>query len=208
VPESLPDDAEYELAPTDAPAPPDPPSQRSRLPTATPVAPVALAYQTNKVDPAAPAEPETIKNFYMPVWLLWGGIVVETAAAFLRRGNTQVALAGLGIGLVAGTALMLIGVLIAARIRQINLGTFWTAVFKLAAISVGPGAIVTLLSPLLNHIPLGGLIGWVGEFVLYFALLGALFDLDQDDTWYCIVVIFLVKLGVYFALLGIVAAMR
>ena len=145
----------------------------------------------------------------MPMWLLCGGIVIETAAAFLRRDNTQVALAQLGIGLILGTVLMLVGVLIAARVRQIDLGNFWTAAFKLAAIAIAPGAVVTLLSPALDRIPLvGGLIGWAGEFVLYFALLGALFDLDESDTWYCIMVIFLVRLAVFFSLLGVLATLK
>jgi hypothetical protein len=198
-----PDDAEYDLAPPTASVTP---AQRPKRSDASSRAPAVLCYQTGKTDPAAPAEPEAIKNFYMPAWLLCGGIVIETAAAFLRRGSTQLALERLGIGLAAGTVLMLVGVLIAARVRQIDLGNFWTAVFKLAAISIAPGAVVTLLSPVLDHIPFGGLIGWVGEFVLYFALIGALFDLDQDDTWYCVAVIFLVQLGVYFAMLGIMAA--
>ena len=34
---------------------------------------------------------------------------------------------------------------------------------------------------------------WVVGFMLYFALIGTLFELDQDDTWYCVKVIFLLK---------------
>lgn len=202
---SPPEGAEYDLAPPTASLSPALP-RRGGAATPSSSAPVTLSYHTRKDDAAAPAEPEAIKNFYMPAWLLCGGIVIETVAAYLGRGSAQHALMRLGVGLVAGTVLMLVGVLIAARVRQLDLGNFWTAVFKLAAIAIAPGAVVTLLSPFLNHIPFGGLIGWIGEFVLYFALIGALFDLDQDDTWYCVVVIFLVQLGVYFALLGVVAA--
>jgi hypothetical protein len=50
---------------------------------------------------------------------------------------------------------------------------------------------------------LGGLLGLAGNFVLYFALLGALFDLEESDTWYCVWVIFLVRLAVYFAILSV-----
>jgi hypothetical protein len=46
------------------------------------------------------------------------------------------------------------------------------------------------------------LLGWAGEFVLYFALLGALFDLDQGDTWYCVLVIFLVRVAVFFTMVA------
>jgi hypothetical protein len=48
---------------------------------------------------------------------------------------------------------------------------------------------------------IGGLAGLGVQFVLYFALLGALFDLDESDTWYCVWVIFLVRLAVYFVTL-------
>src|SRR5207249_2030428 len=82
--------------------------------------------------------------------------------------------------------------------RAIALGPFWVAVFKLAAVSVAPGATVALLTPALNFIPLGAILGWIGEFALYFALLGVFFDLDESDTWYCVCVIFLLNLGVYF----------
>jgi hypothetical protein len=47
-------------------------------------------------------------------------------------------------------------------------------------------------------------VGWVAEFVLYFALLGVLFELDESDTWYCVCVIFLVRLAAYFLLLAVV----
>jgi hypothetical protein len=100
---------------------------------------------------------------------------------------------------------MLGGILLAARIRRIDLGQFWIATFKLAAITVAPAAAVDLASPLLRVIPFGGLLGLAAEFVLYFALLGALFDLDESDTWYCVWTIFLVRLALYFAILGVQA---
>jgi hypothetical protein len=64
-------------------------------------------------------------------------------------------------------------------------------------------AVGDLLWPLRYIICLGGLLILGVQFVLYFALLGALFDLDQSDTWYCVIIIFLVYLGVYFLLLWI-----
>jgi len=88
---------------------------------------------------------------------------------------------------------------VAAKFRGIDLGKFGPAVLKLAAVSVAPGAVFDLFFPLLNIVPLGGLIGGVGVFVLYFALLGMFFDLDQSDTWYCVMVMFIV--GVVFYLL-------
>lgn len=96
---------------------------------------------------------------------------------------------------------MLAGILLVAWLRKISFGPFRTAVFKLAAVSVAPAAVLSLLTPALMVIPFGGLIGLLVGFVAYFTLLGALFDLDQGDTWYCVCVIFLVHLGVYLLLL-------
>jgi hypothetical protein len=204
-PAEEPGDAMYELAGDAAPQPPRPAAVEP-VPTAAPAAqtpaPAVLAYRNAKTESSAgKAEPETIKNLYMPLWLLAGGVVIEVVAALLRQGRLERALIEVAIEIIFGTAIMLAGILLAAKFRGIDLGRFWTAVFKLSAISVAPSALGALASPLLNVIPFGGLIGWIGEFVLYFALLGALFDLDESDTWYCVFVIFLVRLGVYFLML-------
>ena len=201
-PHDTPDDdrGEYDVAPPDQdftpvrtplaqPAPP------------TPASPRTLAYRAPVDENHGRADPETIKNLYMPLWLLGGGVAVEVTAALIRTRSPQLALTYVGVNVVATTLIMLAGMLIAARLRGIDLGDFWTAVFKLSAISVAPGALVSLASPMLSHMPFGGLIALLGYFCLYFALLGALFDLDQEDTWYCVCIIFLIRLAVYFTLL-------
>ena len=223
------DDAgEYDLAPQPrAAAAAAPPGAVGNSPPGTPGvpsapatgggagAPRALGYQTPAAP--APADPETIKSFWMPLWLLAGGVVIETAAAFVKGPNLQASLTILTVGLVARTALMLVGMLIAAKVRGFGLGPIRTAVFKLAATAVGPAAVATLVTPVLYYatlgvalplpliggVSLGGLIAMAIQFVLYFALLGALFDLDESDTWYCIGVIFLIHLVVYFALVAL-----
>jgi hypothetical protein len=165
-----------------------------------------LAYRSKKVDAAKIADPETIKNLQMPMWLLGGGVVIEIVAALLRGGGADGALVYVGVELILGTVVMLAGILIAAQLRGIDLGKFWIATFKLAAITVAPAAAVDLAYPLLRIVPIfGGLFALAGEFILYFALLGALFDLDESDTWYCVWVILIVRIAVYFAVQGILA---
>jgi hypothetical protein len=207
------DRGEYDLAPATAPplSPPViPVIAASAAPTPelisetpSPAPPPALAYRAPKDEVRPTNDPEHIKNLYMPLWLLGGGVAVEIAGAFFRSRNLQLGLAEIGLNLVFGTTLMLSGIILAAKARQIDLGqNFWTICLKLCAIAVAPGALVTLLSPVLNHVPLvGGLAGWVIMFCFYFALIGALFDLDQSDTWFCICVIFLVRLFVYFLMI-------
>ena len=76
------------------------------------------------------------------------------------------------------------------NLRQFKLGSFGSAILKLAAISVAPSAVISLFAPILMFIPFGGLAGLAAEFILYFALLGMFFDLDESDTWFCVWTIF------------------
>lgn len=190
----------YDLAPESHPAAVRRPGV---IPQAVAVHPAPLAYRSPTTTAATKAsEPEAIRYLYMPLWLLGGGIVVELVAELWRARDWRVGLTVVGIEVILGTAILLVGVLLAARWRAIDLGSSLPrAAMKLAAISVAPGALATLLSPMLDRLPIfGGLIGWAMSFVLYFALLGVFFDLDESDTWYCVWVIFLVRLALYFVL--------
>lgn len=166
-------------------------------------APVALGYRGAPRAGASTFDERKLKDFNLPLFLLCAGIAIEVIAATLKMHVFAKAMQEVGIVLVAGTFFMLAGIIPAARWRGIELGGFWTVVLKLAAVTVAPGAVVRLAEPALDFIPFGWLVGWIGEFVLYFALLGVLFDLDESDTWYCVMVIFLVRLAVYFLLLAV-----
>ncbi len=191
------DDDLYELAPA-APVPAGVGSVESSKPVS---AQPTLAYRARRDEKPDFTDTGTIVNIQMPLWLLGGGVVVELLAAFFQRSTFAAALAYVAVELILGTLLMLAGILLAARARQIKLGQFWIAVFKLTAISVAPSAVGDLIGPFLQLVPfIGGLVTWGIVFVLYFALLGALFDLDESDTWYCIWTIFLVRLAFYFAM--------
>jgi hypothetical protein len=214
------DRGEYDIAPPTMPPPATvvpvmPVMAAPAVPTPEPISdappaasPPPLAYRAPTDDVRPTNDPEHIKNFYMPLWLLGGGVAVEIAGAFFRSRNLQTGLTEIGVSLIFGTPLMLIGMILAAKGRQIDLGqNFWIICLKLCAIAVAPGALVTLFSPVLNHVPLvGGLVGWVVLFCFYFALIGALFDLDESDTWFCVCVIFLVRLFVYFVMIYFVGS--
>jgi hypothetical protein len=198
------------------PAHPEPPAQVAHAPApAIPIVPQAapsraISYQRGKVHQPDEDElfPDKIIDFLMPIWLIAGGTLIQIVAAFIRAGGItprlRVNLMSAGLHLIAGTLVMLIGILIAARIRHIDLGRLPVSVLKLAAVAIAPGAAVTLMSPFLALIPfVGGLAGFVLQFALYFALLGALFKMDESDTWYCVCVIFVVSIGVYFGIIAL-----
>ena len=190
----------YDLAPESPAAGPNA-ATRSRPLGAPSVR--TLGYRAPRDDAPAEGDPATIRDLYMPLWLLGGGLVIEFIAAMVKERRVYAALLDLAMEFVVATALMFVAILLIARLRRISFGPWGVALLKLAAVSVAPAAAVALVSPILSIIPLGGLLGWLGGFVLYFALLGALFDLDQSDTWYCVCVIFLVNVAVYFLLLWI-----
>jgi hypothetical protein len=159
-----------------------------------------LAYAQPRANAVDEYFPDRVKDFQAPLAFLVGGILVEFVAGWIHaRGGTRgmtLAMAEVGVGLVVGTALMLVAMRIAAKFRSLSFGAFWTAVLKLSAISVAPGAAITASYVFLRPIPFGFLLSWGLGFCLYFALLGFFFDLDQSDTWYCVWVILAVKVGV------------
>lgn len=211
------DDELYDVAPPEVrPAPalaaalapsPAPPAGSSRSAGNAQPAGVPLQYQTPRTAADNPDAyfPDKTIDFHLPLALIAGGTLIEVVAALVRGGRSPAGftphLTALGVQLVLGTATMLAGVLVAARFRGIELGKLPTAVMKLAAICIAPGAAVTLLSPAFAVIPFGFILAFIAQFVLYFALLGTLFKLDESDTWYCVCVIFIINVAVYFALM-------
>src|SRR5436309_3446739 len=67
-------------------------------------------------------DPWLFRDLYMPLWLLGGGVVIEVAGALFRKPTAQSVFLGVGVNLIAGTAIMLVGILLAARLRGIDLG--------------------------------------------------------------------------------------
>lgn len=193
----------YELAAEPAPA---------VAPAASPPHAVSLDYRRKDApEPEASAYfPDRVKDLYMPLAFIAIGTAVEIGLGFFsRRGGLEGAAAGVihvGLKLIINTVLMLVAILVVAKIREISFGPVPTAILKLCGISIGPGAIGTLVGLMLAWMPLGGLLGWVVGFVLYFAAIGALFDLDESDTWWCVGTIFFAKVMFVIVAVRILAA--
>ncbi len=175
-------------------------------------APVAIPYHSVKSEPDVIQQyfPNPTMDLHAPLWLIGGAVVIQIVAVLLfsRRPDLSVlrALVEVGSEMIGGTIVMLVGILVAAKFRGIQFGPFWTAILKLSAIAVAPSAVMTMLAPIAIFIPLGGLLVWAVGFIAYFALLGTLFELDQSDTWYCVMVIFVINIAVYFAWVAIVGS--
>ena len=180
---------EYDLAP-DASVP-----SASKIQTAP-----ALGYRAKRDDRPAAAPVEDVKDIWMPLWLIVGGVVVPTLAGLVHYIPLNDALGRLAVQLIVSSPTMVLAMYIAGKLRGLSLGAVPKVAFKMAAIAVAPSAVLLLATPLLLYVPFGWLIGLIGKFIFYFALIGALFDLDESDTWYCVFVIFLTDLAVYFSL--------
>jgi hypothetical protein len=193
------DDATYDFAPAAVESIAVSDAAKPSVPT--------LAYRTPPKGTSAAqgglVDTETLKNQHIPLWLLGGGAVIELFSSFvLGRRDFPSAMNHIVLQVVGGTILMMAGVFLTAKIRGIQIGSFRTAALKLAAISVAPSAVGDLMTPIAQLVPfIGGLLVLFVQFILYFALLGALFDLEESDTWYCVMVIFLIDLAVIAALI-------
>jgi hypothetical protein len=201
----------YDFAPPEAkPAPTHTAAARAvAAQSPTPASP--LQYQNPRdrgvTESGSEYFPDKTLDYHLPLALIAGGTLIEVVAALYRGSHSRAGFApyltDVGLQLIVGSATKLLAVLIAARFRGIELGKLPTAIMKLAAISIAPGAAFTLLTPALAVIPFGILLGLIGQFILYFALLGTLFHMDESDTWYCVCVIFIINVALYLGLMAI-----
>jgi hypothetical protein len=160
-----------------------------------------LGYRTASKNSVKPElDVDQLKNVTGPLWILGGGVVVEAGITlWTARSDLSAAMVHLLVDVGANTVLMMVGVLIAAKVRQFQIGSLGSALLRLAAISIAPAAVSDLFGPIMLLIPLGWILLLAVTFGLYFALLGMFFDLDESDTWLCVWIIFLIHLGLYFA---------
>lgn len=190
----------YDLAP---PAPPAPPSSPRPLSYQSAKPPVSSGASDAKKSDAT--DPEQLRTLYIPMWILCGGALVECISAAIRLGYRSAG-AYVLIDIVLSTLLVFPAIAIAAKARGFKLGSFGSALLRVAALGVGPSAILTLGTPFFDAFGiLGSIAGWICEFVLYFALLGTLFDLDESDTWYCLCIILIIRIAIFLLLTHLMA---
>ena len=172
------------------------PNGRRAIPAPVQIGSPVLNYRSATTTTATPLQPDRFKNIQLPIYLLAGGIGIEFVSSLWSR---DAGIANVLVELFLVTPLMLFGIAIAANFRGLSLKPWPVSLLKLAAIAVAPTAAVRLIEPILSLLSIVGLlIGFAVTFVLYFSLLGALFDLEESDTWYVVWVMFLVRVGFYF----------
>src|SRR5436309_3195542 len=82
--------------------------------------------------------------------------------------------AAVGVSMLVQAGIMLATVFVVAKVQGISFGPVPTAIVKLCGISIGPGAIGSVIGLVLGFLPfIGALVGWIAGFILYFACIGA-----------------------------------
>ncbi|CAN5440464.1 hypothetical protein BH09PLA1_BH09PLA1_35990 [soil metagenome] len=147
------------------------------------------------------------KDLYFPAALILVGTIIEFIRAILiaRSPSTGLAYASVyvGVSLIVNTTIMLIGVLLAAKFIGISFGPVGTAILKLCAIAIGPGALVSLISILFPGTS-GQAIGMLLSAVLYYTLIAALFELDIQETIWCVIIIGVTRFVVSLMLVALI----
>lgn len=184
------------------------PKPEPRRPAPVPAAKV-IAYQRQSKPEGL--DPDRLRNLHAPLALFAAGLLVQ--AALVYWGQIGQTFAQNGIELTIGSVLMLIVFRACATRRGFDFGRWGDAILKVLAISVAPTAAMYLLAMVLNAITPGVLllhllvliVLWVVTFCFYFALIGYFFELDQDDTWYCVIALFLTRVVIALAGMAVVA---
>ena len=140
------------------------------------------------------------KDLIIPIALIFVGTVAEFVWAFRVSPSPRVAITSVGGDFIMHLVTMLIGVIVAARILGVSFGPVPTAILKLAAIAVGPTGVTMLLVWSLG----GGIavliLGWVLQLAIFVWLFQLFFELDLDDLFNTIVILYGVHMVASFVL--------
>ncbi len=149
------------------------------------------------------AREHAVKQWIAPGVMLVVGVVVSLWLAAMWGGAASMAVRMIadGVGMFLGVGLSLAALFITAGLLGVSFGRLETAILKLAAIYIFPGAMGDAANLVLSPI---GIIVSVG---LYFWMLSWLFDLDFMETFICAVVIFAVKMLMWLVLIGVLISL-
>ncbi|HZZ41736.1 MAG TPA: hypothetical protein VFE58_02260 [Tepidisphaeraceae bacterium] len=135
------------------------------------------------------------RDMVLPISLIAVGTVTEFVWHSHITGSMATAVRDVGVGFVMNVVVMLIGVITAANVLDVSFGPVPTAILKLGAIAIGPGGFAVLIGAAIGGGIPGFLLGMAFSFGLYFGLFWYLFDLEAEDVWQTVLIIY----GIRFA---------
>jgi len=197
APTSPPPDELYDLSP--APV-------ASELPKLPPIARMAEPIGYRTPDPSATAMGDIIYNkprdLYVPIAMILFGTTLQFARAFHRDSGALLnPFAFVGINVTIDLVVLLIGIIAAAKVLSVNFGPVPTAILKLCAISLGPDSVAWLAYWALGS-GLGGLCAAIFvSLVVYWVLFSYLFELDAQDTFYTVSIVYVLYMFTFYSVL-------
>jgi hypothetical protein len=199
APANAPADPLYDLAP--APVAPEPP----KLP---PIAREANPITYGAPEPSMMAMGDIIYNkprdLYVPIALIAFGTALQFARAFARgSGTTLGPVSYVGLVVSIDMVVLFIGIVAAAKVLSVNFGPVPTAILKLCAISLGPDSLAWVAYWALGSSYGGLCAGILVSLVAYWVLFSYLFELDAQDTFYTVSIVYTIYMFTFYSILFI-----
>ncbi|MEZ6193455.1 MAG: hypothetical protein R3C45_19465 [Phycisphaerales bacterium] len=160
----------------------------------------------------ADREDEAQASIFIDLWLPLGLIVLGLVVRFVEQMYfTGDATAGavraaiyVGVDVALTIPMLLAAMIIAVKLLDVAFGPLGQALFKLAAVVLGPAAIGAIITHLLGGDLMGVFVGGFASFCIYWALISILFDLDGMEALNLIVIITVLKYIVTLFIMGLV----
>ena len=159
-------------------------------------------------------EDEASASKFVELWLPLGLIILGITVQFIEQlyftGNTTAGIVSamiyVGVNLALTIPMLLVGMIVAVKFLDMAFGPLFQALFKLAAVVLGPAAIGAIIA-----YSIGGLMGLFAggffSFGVYWALISVLFDLDGIEALYLIAIVMVLEYISSFILLGVLFGM-
>lgn len=163
----------------------------------------------------ADRQDEAHASSFINLWLPMGLIVLGLAVRFIEQMYfTGDATAGavraaiyVGVDLALTLPMLLAAMIIAVKLLDVAFGPLGQALFKLAAVVLGPAAIGAIITHLLGGDLVGVFVGGFASFCIYWGLISVLFDLDGMESLKLIVIITVLKYIVTLFIMGLIMSL-
>jgi len=150
------------------------------------------------------------KELYLPIALvILGTVLTYLEVVYVRKETSPARAIGMvGVLTLINFVLVTAGVLTAVRLFELGLGPIQTALLKIAAVSMLPGAVASLVEHAIFGSAAGfsmtGFVGFFISYVLTFSLFMWLLEMDYFESVMCAVIIWAIRTWVGFAILGLI----
>lgn len=143
-----------------------------------------------------------VKDLYVPCVLITVGVILAFIDAYLHGFNTPVlSVAYVAFTTIVNLVLVFAALMIAIQLLDLGLGPIGTAVLKIIAVAILPGAI----SGIIGHWT-WGMMSWSISLVVYYCMLYSLFEMDSQEMMIVTAIIFGVRFLTSIALIALLAS--